>query len=190
MTDKPKRIGIAPFDRDMIVEHLTSRSIEYDIDDDGDFRFGLSIEGNDDFPLAVFLGAEGTNEDILVLRAIGMVAIPQEGWMQVMSACNQWNIERRFPKAALVISNVEPGNVEPGDGVPEGTTQAGQVHLMAHFPLGAGVTQPLVDDLISENIGGALQFWQWMPGWVQDMANQQGGAGSADPGDQVDPSLN
>jgi hypothetical protein len=182
MTDKPKRIGIAPFDRDMIVEHLTSRSIEYDIDDDGDFRFGLSIEGNDDFPLAVFLGAEGTNEDILVLRAIGMVAIPQEGWMQVMSACNQWNIERRFPKAALVISNVEPG-----EGAPEGTTQAGQVHLMAHFPLGAGVTQPLVDDLISENIGGALQFWQWMPGWVQEMANQHGGPTPAEP---ADPSLN
>jgi Putative bacterial sensory transduction regulator len=183
MTDKPKRVGVMPFDRDMIETHLTAREMEWDIDDDGDFRFGLNVDETD-ITLAVFLGAEGANEDVLSIRCVAMAAIPGEGWMQVISACNQWNVERRYPKAALVISQVE--------GAPADQPQAaGQVHLSAHYPLGAGVTQPLVDDLISETIGGALQFWQWMPGWLQQMADQQGLQVQHEAGQQtIDPTLN
>jgi Putative bacterial sensory transduction regulator len=176
------RIMITPFEKEMIVTHMKSRELEYDVDDDGDFRFALSVDGDSDVALAVFLGAEGANGDILSIRCIGMVSIPPDGWMQVMSACNQWNIERRYPKAALVISEIE----EP---VQDGPTQSGQVHLMAHYPLGAGVTQPLVDDLITETVGGALQFWQWMPNWLDEMATQQA-AGNPDIAGPPDTSLN
>jgi Putative bacterial sensory transduction regulator len=162
---------ITPFDKEMIVTHMKSRELEYDVDDDGDFRFALAVENGNNINMAVFLGAEGTNGDVLSIRGIGMVNIPPDGWMQVMSACNQWNIDRRYPKAALVISELD----EPVGGA----TQTGQVHLMAHYPLGAGVTQPLVDDLITETLGGGLQFWQWMPGWLEEMAEQQA-AGSPD----------
>jgi hypothetical protein len=157
---------ITPFDKDMIVTHLANRGIEADIDDDGDYRFALEVEGSEDLTLVVFLGAEGTNDDVMAVRCIGMVAIPPEGFLQVMSACNQWNIERRYPKAALVVS--EGDNPETGE-----RQQSAQVHLMCHFPLGAGVTQPLVDDLINETVGGGIQFWQWMPGWLQQVASQQ-----------------
>jgi hypothetical protein len=156
---------ITPFDKDMLVAHLANREIEAEIDDDGDYRFALAVDGNEDLALVVFLGAEGINDDVLSIRCIGMVTIPPEGFLQVMSACNQWNIERRYPKAALVVSAA----LDPESG---NTQQTGQVHLMCHFPLGAGVTQPLVDDLINETVGGGLQFWQWMPDWLQQVTNQ------------------
>jgi hypothetical protein len=169
-----------PFDRAMVANHLDTRKIEYDIDDDGDFRFGLSLNETDEVGMVVFLSAEGPNEDMLAVRSIGMSVIPQEACMQVVLACNQWNGERRYPKAALVIVPIE--------GAPEGTPQqAGQVHLSCYFPLGAGATQPLVDDFISETIGSAMQFWAWLPEHLQQMA-QQADASSA--GGQGDPSLN
>jgi Putative bacterial sensory transduction regulator len=170
---------ITPFDEDMIITHLANRGIEAEIDDDGDHRFALAVDGNEELALVVFLGAEGTNDDVLAIRCIGMVSIPPEGFLQVMSACNQWNIERRYPKAALVVSEVATPEAD-------GPQQTAQVHLMCHFPLGAGVTQPLVDDLINETVGGALQFWQWMPDWLQQVASQQAAEADSPP----DASLN
>lgn len=156
----------------MIATHLQSREIEFDIDDDGDYRFALAIEGTDDasdsgspITMAVFIGAEGPNGDILTIRGIAMAAIPPEALMPVMSACNQWNIERRYPKAAMVVSRGE------GAG-PTDPAESGQVHLACHYPLGAGATQVLVDDLISETIGDAIEFWQWMPEWLAQMSAQ------------------
>jgi Putative bacterial sensory transduction regulator len=169
MSDAPKRIGIRPFDRDMIKVHLDSREMQYDVDDDGDFQFGVKVNEEDELTLAIFLGAEGTNEDILVVRAIAMAAIPREMWMPVMSACNQWNLERRYPKAYLAVG-----------GDPSLPETQGEVHLEGQYPLGAGVTQPLVDDLISETVSSSLAYWQWMPGWVQNaqQASQAAEAGA------------
>jgi hypothetical protein len=161
-----------PFDISMIAAHLEARGIEHDIDDDGDYRFAIAIEGTDDasdsgspITMAVFIGAEGTNDDILSIRAIAMATIPPEALMPVMSACNQWNVERRYPKAGLVVSRA-------ADASPSDTPESGQVHLMCHYPLGAGATQVLVDDLISETLGGSIEYWQWMPGWLAQMAEQ------------------
>jgi hypothetical protein len=168
-----------PFERSMISSHLDARSITYDIDDDGDFRFGLSLDESEEVGMAVFVRAEGANEDMLAVRAIGMTVIARDACMEVMLACNQWNGERRYPKAALVIVPIE--------GAPAGTPQqAGQVHCSCYFPLGAGCTQPLVDDLISETIGSAMQFWAWLPGQLEEM-RQAGEAATAAP---VDPTLN
>ncbi len=162
----------SPFEHSMIAAHLSSRGIEHDIDDDGDYRFALSVEGTADaadsgnpITMAVFIGAEGPNGDILTVRGIAMATIPPEALMPVMSACNQWNVERRYPKAGLVVSRAEDASA--GD-----APESGQVHLVCHYPLGAGATQVLVDDLISETIGGAIEFWQWMPGWLAQMAAQ------------------
>ncbi len=174
----PKRMGIRPFDRDMIKEHLDTREMSYDTDDDGDFQFGLKVsEDEDGITLAIFLGAEGTNGDICVVRAIGMAAIPREMWMPVMSACNQWNLERRYPKAYLAVG-----------GDPSSPEAQGEVHLESQFPLGAGVTQPLVDDLISETLSSALAFWQWMPGWVAQ-AQEVTAAAEADSTIQLPPDI-
>ncbi len=165
----------------MIATHLESREIEFDIDDDGDYRFALAIEGTNDasdtgnpITLAVFIGAEGPNGDVLTIRGIAMATIPPEALMPVMSACNQWNVERRYPKAGLVVKRAE-------DSAPADPPESGQVHLVCHYPLGAGATQVLVDDLISETLGGAIEFWQWMPGWLADMSAQHTPA--ATPGD-------
>lgn len=176
MSDTPKRVGIRPFDRDMIKDHLDSRDMQYEVDDDGDFQFGIKGSEEAELTLAVFLGAEGTNEDILVVRAVGMAAIPKDMWMPVMSACNQWNLERRYPKAYLAVG-----------GDPTADDAHGEVHLEGQFPLGAGVTQPLVDDLISETVSSALGFWQWMPGWVQNAQQVTLEREAATP---PDPSLN
>jgi Putative bacterial sensory transduction regulator len=167
----------------MLREHLVTREMEFDTDSDGDFQFGLKANDEDELTLAVFLGAEGTNEDILVVRGIGMAAIPREMWMPVMSACNQWNLERRYPKAYLAVQ-----------GDPSLPESQGEVHLESQFPLGAGVTQPLVDDLVTETISSALAFWQWMPGWVAQ-AQQVSEAAEAQPDTSggsttIDPSLN
>lgn len=145
--DTARPVGVRPFGRDMLVDHLERCAPEYDDNDDGDLHLGFKIFESDDHVLNVWLTAEGANEDILVVRAVANLAVPKTLWPHVMSVCNAWNKDKRFPKAFLQV----PEDVD---------ALWGTIHLEGQFPLSAGCTQPMVDEMVSTTISTAFAFWQ------------------------------
>ncbi len=150
MADKPgsqRRLGVQPFSREMVQDHLDRMELKFVTDDDGDFTVDFGLNDEEEILLRVLMSAEGPNEDIFVIRGVTNLMVPKTLWPKVMAGCNQWNQERRYPKAYLFV----PENEE---------TLFGTIHLEGQFPLGAGVTQPLVDELITTLVQTSFAFWQ------------------------------
>jgi hypothetical protein len=145
----PRRIGVQPFDRSMIRNHLEQQELKFLVDQDGDFRVDFAAFSDQGYELTVWLTAEGTNEDIFVVRTISNAQIPKTLWLDVMQACNKWNMEKRYPKAFLFVPN-SPDEL------------FGAIHLEGQFPLAAGVTQPILDEFINTVIGTSFSFWEWI----------------------------
>lgn len=144
-----RRIGIRPFDRDMIKDHLDRAELVATIDEDGDYRVDFQAAQEGAPELSFWLSAEGTNEDIFVIRCVTNLAVDKTLWPQAVMACNQWNTEKRYPKAYLWVGN-DPESL------------FGQIRLEAQFPVGAGVIQPLIDDWIATVFGTSFGFWDWI----------------------------
>jgi Putative bacterial sensory transduction regulator len=144
-----RRVGVQPFERSMIKDHLERQNLKYLVDQDGDFRVDFAAFSDDGYELTVWMTAEGTNEDIFVIRTIANARIPKTLWLDVMQACNQWNMEKRYPKAFLFLPN-DPEEL------------FGSIHLEGQFPLAAGVTQPVLDEFINTIIGTSFSFWEWI----------------------------
>ena len=145
----PRRMGVQPFDRAMIQDHLERNDLKFTTDEDGDFRVDFAPVAEGGPEISVWLTAEGANEDIFVIRVVANAAIPKTSWPGIVDACNRWNQEKRYPKAFLMI----PVNVEE---------LFAPVHLEGQFPMSAGATQPMVDEFISTIIGTGFSFWQWL----------------------------
>jgi hypothetical protein len=153
MTDSsntpPRRVGITPLSPEMITDHLERNDLKFAIDQDGDYLVDFAAFAEGAPEVRVWLTIEGANEDIFVIRVIGQRPVPKTLWPQLVAACNQWNMEKRYPKAFLFI--------------PADTAELfGQVHLEGQFPLAAGVTQPQLDEFISTIIGTGFSFWHWL----------------------------
>lgn len=144
-----RRLGVQPFDRDMIKAHLDQAELKYTVDDDGDYRvdFAAAEEGQPE--LSFWLSAEGTNDDIFVVRCVTNLGVDKTLWPQAVMACNQWNTEKRYPKAYLWVSS-------------DPEALFGQIRLESQYPVGAGVIQPLIDDWIATTFGTSFGFWEWM----------------------------
>ena len=143
----PRRIGVQPFDRDMIKNHLERNDLKHLVDQDGDLRVDFAAFDDSGYEFSVWLTAEGTNEDIFVIRALANARVPKTQWPVVTAFCNKWNMEKRYPKAFLWI--------------PDDTEQLfGAIHLEGQFPLAAGVTQMILDEFISTIIGTSFSFWE------------------------------
>jgi Putative bacterial sensory transduction regulator len=142
-----RRVGVQPFTRDLIRDHLDRNDLKYLVDQDGDFRVDFAAFDDSGYEITIWLTAEGTNEDIFVIRAVSNARVPKTIWPNVIGFCNHWNMEKRYPKAFLWI--------------PDDTDALfAAIHLEGQFPLGAGVTQPMLDEFVSTIIGTAFSFWE------------------------------
>ena len=100
----PRQVGVRPFDRDMVRDHLDRNGLKFFVDQDGDYRVDFSAFSDAGYEITIWLTAEGTNEDIFVIRALAPnVSVPKTIWLDVMQACNTWNMEKRYPKAFLFL---------------------------------------------------------------------------------------
>jgi Putative bacterial sensory transduction regulator len=138
-------LGVQPFMRPMIQDHLDRNNLKYNVDDDGDFRIDFSTEHG--FVITALLLADGTNQDVFVTNIVSNVAVPKTIWPKVIFFCNRWNAETRYPKAYLAI----PEDVS--------ALFAG-VHLEGQFPLAAGIPQALLDEFITTMLGTGIAFWE------------------------------
>jgi hypothetical protein len=143
--DAPRRIGVVPFDRSMIRDHLDRHDLKYLVDQDGDFRVDFATDHG--FTISALLLAEGTNADIFVLNVMCTQLVPKTLWPKAIYFCNRWNTETRYPKAYLQV----PADIEE--------LFAG-IHLEGQFPMSAGTTQAIVDEIINVIIGTGISFWE------------------------------
>jgi Putative bacterial sensory transduction regulator len=136
---------ISPFTRSMIQDHLERNELQFEIDDDGDFRVNFST--NHGFTITALLMADGTNHDVFVSNVVSSMPIPKTLWPKFIFFCNRWNAETRYPKAYVSI----PQDL---------TALYAAIHLEGQFPLSAGVSQAIMDEFINTMLGSGIQFWE------------------------------
>lgn len=143
----PRKIGVQQFDRALIADHLDRHGLKYLTDADGDFRVDFSTE--DGHTISALLLADGPNAEMFVINIVCSALAPKTLWPKVIFFCNRWNAETRFPKAYLQV---------PAD------TDAlfAAVHLEGQFPMSAGTTQLIVDEIINTILATGVAFWERM----------------------------
>lgn len=128
----------------MIKDYLERRELRFTVDEDGDFRLDFVTEATQ--TLSVLLMADGSDANIFVINVIGTTMVPKTLWPKFIDFCNRWNTETRYPKSYLQI---------PAD------TDAlfAAVHLEGQYPLGSGISQGLLDELITTILSTSFAFW-------------------------------
>ena len=73
----------------------------------------------------------------------------QEGTFVIISACNDWNCDQRWPKAYL-------------NAVKFGRQDFGWVETSVDIPVGAGMHRRLVEEVVDEAVGATLRFFRFL----------------------------
>ena len=150
----PRRLGMQPFDRDQVRDHLERNEMPFTVDADGDFSvtMRLTAEGQDGgLDLALFLMATGTNGEVLSIRGTANAPVPEEMWNAMIGTCNRWNAQSLFAKAYLITQ-------EAADDTPA----LGRIIVEFNVPLDPGVFQLQIDEFLQQSINGIVSFWTWM----------------------------
>jgi hypothetical protein len=137
------------FDRSVIESYLTNRGLRFTRDDDGDFVVQFPYQEELGCEVILVFCAEGPQEDVYSVRLISNKRIPKDEWERIMSLCNDWNKEKRFPKAFLDIRITAEETLAI-------------VVLEQHLHLKPGVHQDLFDDWTDIMVSGGFQFWIWV----------------------------
>lgn len=140
---------VKPFNREMIESFLKSNELTYDTDQDGDISFGFSEDEKTGCALRVWLMVSGENKDVYDIRIYTDRKIAKEDWSMAMMACNEWNDDKRWPKAYFHVSDPV-------------TDAEGRVVCEGDIDLEAGIHQELFDDFTLTIITRAQAFWEWM----------------------------
>ncbi len=137
---------IEPFGHPMIKAYLKARDVRYLTDQDGDFLVQFAAEDAIDVGIQIRLMVTGEEQDIYSLAAIGDRQFRQPEWRDCILSCNEWNRDRRWPKAYFQ----------------ERDDDRGLIVLDAHFLLGPGLHQELFNTFTDSVLAGAFQFWEWL----------------------------
>jgi len=131
----------------MIERYLQGKSLRFMVDADGDFRVEFAHDRECDCELTVWFIAGGPKKDVYCVRVNSNKHIPQRDWGKAVLICNQWNKERRWPKAFLYYRDSE--------------AEHGDILLEGQIDLEQGIHQELFDDFTNTVIATAFQFWKW-----------------------------
>jgi hypothetical protein len=139
---------VQTFSRTMIETCLKSTNLRYLTDRDGDsvLQFGHADHWGCDLDL--YITAAGQNGDVLSMFAMPGHRVPLERMGDALMACNEWNVDRRYPKAALRTGNAEDGS--------------GRFFLQLAFDLEKGIHQELLNDTVAVFIMAVDQFCRWL----------------------------
>jgi hypothetical protein len=148
VTDGPRRLGVVPFDLALVRDFLDREKIPFTVDGDGDFVVNFGPHAVHGFDVTTFLMAQGVNGESYALRSVSNIRLGEMFIQPAVAACNNWMMHNMMPMAFVV-----------------GETLDDEIHgaivLQYHFPLSAGVTQPIVDEFTTNFFGAASAFWEW-----------------------------
>jgi hypothetical protein len=151
VTDHTTGAGAMPtvetFSRPMIEKFLKSWGLPYKADDDGDFI--LAVPNTDDMgcDLVMFITATGRQSDVCSMTALPTFSLPAARLTDALLACNEWNLEKRWPKAALKIGSSRD------DG--------GTFMLEMSLDLEKGIHQELLSYTLGVFVSSAVAFCKW-----------------------------
>ena len=139
---------VQKFDRNMIERYLKSRSWKYLIDSDGDYRVEFAMDDEAGCELTVWLIMGGPNKEIYDCMIWSSRRVKKEEWGKAILMCNDWNKQKRWPKAYVYVRD-------------RNTDTVGDIRLEQQMDLETGIHQELFDDFTSTIISGAHAFWKW-----------------------------
>ena len=136
---------VRPFSRAMIADFLTREKLKFLRDQDDDCLVTFDSDESVHLPeIRVWFTAEGKAHDIYSVRAYASPP-PERSVEEWYRICNQYNRERRWPKAYMV----------------EGK-DALKLRLESQIDLGAGIHQQLFDDFGRMALAGIYGFFEWL----------------------------
>jgi hypothetical protein len=144
----PRRVGVVPFELTLVQNFLDREKIPFAVDGDGDFVVNFGPHAVHGFEVTAFLMAQGVNGEVYALRSVSNIRLAEPFIQPAVAACNNWMMHNMMPMAFVVGETVD-------DEI------HGAIILQYHFPLSAGVTQPIVDEFTSNFFGAASAFWEW-----------------------------
>lgn len=144
----PRRVGVIPFDRDLVADYLDRSAITYQRDSDGDIVIQFAPHDVHNYQLTTLLMAQGVNGEIFGARSMSNVRIAEDFLTAAIALCNNWNMNNVMP-TAFVVGEASEEVIQ------------GEIVLQNHWPLSAGVTQPIIDEFASNFLGASHAFWEW-----------------------------
>jgi hypothetical protein len=135
------------FSEAMLRSYLASRLLAYQMDQEGDYRVTLPYAEELGCSLDLWFLIGGRDRQILSVRGVGHRPIPRVEWQRALELCNEWNRDRRWPKAYLFAR-------DPAD--PEGA-----IFLEENIDLAPGIHQELLDAWLDTMRSASLEFWRW-----------------------------
>ncbi|MCS6802126.1 MAG: YbjN domain-containing protein [Chloroflexota bacterium] len=139
--------SVETFSPAMLETYFRSRRLAYQRDADGDYRVAFAYDEELGCALDCWFLIGGRDRQILAFRAVGLRPIPRSEFSRVIELCNEWNRDRRWPKAYLYAR-------APDD--PEGA-----IYLEENIDLAPGIHQDLLDDWLDTMRSAAVEFWIW-----------------------------
>lgn len=134
--------------RSLVEDILDESGLRFFRDNEGDWiiRMSYDDEANCEYDFYFILG--GKNHDILALRGSSDRRVSKAKWPAAMFFCNEWNKDRRWPKACLSIGDVD--------------APFAKLSLEYDYDLEKGVTKEQLDDWITVFMFTSRDFWRWI----------------------------
>ena len=133
--------------RGMVEKYLSSAGLRYLQDRDGDFVVQFREDEDWGCSLDVYLTVAGADGDVLDLLGVPNHHVSEARWPEALVTCNQWNLDKRWPKAAFRTGSPN--------------AKSGMFVLQAALDLEKGIHQEFLDNYIYVFMGGVSSFLQW-----------------------------
>jgi hypothetical protein len=139
----PKSGTVEAFSRAMIEKFLASKDLSFRLETNG-YLVQTEYTESAGCDVTWAFAVEGTDKEILALVAILERRLPEDRWNEVITACNQWHLDNRWPMVSLQ-TKADSGNVGK---------------LIAEFEiyLANGIHQEALDAFITTFIAAADKF--------------------------------
>jgi len=141
---------IEPLSHELVARSLKGQGLNYLRTPDDRFKLEYRPDEASGATLTAWLWVEGPNQDILDIWVVADKRFPRSEWGRMIMLCNQWNNEKRWPKAYLATR-----------GLPDTATDTGVV-LELQLKLSSGLQIESIDEWYNMVVGGAYQFWRWI----------------------------
>jgi hypothetical protein len=141
---------VEEFSREMVETYIANRNLSSVADEDGDYRFRFADDEGTGRRLEMWLLFGGPEKKILTVRFVTNKPIDKAVWGTALEICNDWNRDRRWPKAYFIVSGSDDS--------------LGFILLEEDIDFATGVHQELLEDWIETIRLSAFQFWVWAHG--------------------------
>ena len=142
--------NVETFTPEMLEKYLGSRRLQSQLDNDHDYRIEFPFDEALGCAIDIWFLLGGPDRQILQVRAVGQRPIARAEFPKVLELCNEWNSDRRWPKAYLYRRS--PDDAE------------GAIYLEENLDLAPGIHTELLEDWLDTLRSFSVDFWIWAHG--------------------------